>query len=126
MNCPDDNVVPAEISAGDMEEVPPCLVLADAVPSPNVQNEICIDKKETIIGSDPAQCTISIQAEGVSTQHACLVRHASGAVTISDLGSEAGTWVNYTPISGKGLVLNEGDLVQIGSLSFRYRISRLK
>lgn len=123
---PLENVVPAEISAGDSEEVPPCLVPADAFTSPNVQDEICIDKKETIIGSDPAQCTVSIEAEGVSAQHACLVRHESGAVTIADLGSDSGTWVNYAPISSKGLVLNEGDLVQIGGLSFRYKISRLK
>jgi pSer/pThr/pTyr-binding forkhead associated (FHA) protein len=47
-------------------------------------------------------------------------------VTIADLGSEAGTWVNYTPVSSRGLVLNNGDLVQIGSLTFRYQIGRIK
>ena len=79
-----------------------------------------------IIGSDQSQSTIAIRSEGVSTQHACLVRHESGAVTIADLGSESGTWVNYAPVSSKGLVLNDGDLVQIGSMAFRYRISRVK
>ncbi len=88
--------------------------------------KFALTQQGIIIGSDPSQSTISVQAEGVSTQHTCLVRNDSGAVTISDLGSEAGTWVNYAPVSSRGLVLNDGDLVQIGSLTFRYRISRIR
>jgi hypothetical protein len=109
-----------------INEIPPCLVWAGETTSPIKEGEICIDSKEIIIGSDPSQSTISVQAEGVSTQHTCLVRNDSGAVTISDLGSEAGTWVNYAPVSSRGLVLNDGDLVQIGSLTFCYRISRIR
>lgn len=112
--------------AASVDEIPPCLVWVGETPSPIKEGEICIDRNETIIGSDPSQSSFSVQAEGVSTQHACLVRHDSGAVTIADLGSETGTWVNYTPVSSRGLVLNDGDLVQIGSLVFRYRISRIK
>jgi hypothetical protein len=111
-------------SAGD--DVPPCLVWAGETPAPFKDGKICIDRKELIIGSDPNQSGFPIQAEGVSTQHACLVRHEGGAVIIADLGSEAGTWVNYTPVSSRGLVLNNGDLVQIGSLTFRYQIGRIK
>ena len=109
-----------------IDEIPPCLVWEGETPSPINGNEICIDQKEIIIGSDPSQSNIAIQAKGVSTQHTCLVRHESGAVTIADLGSESGTWVNYAPVSSKGLVLNDGDLIQIGSMTFRYRISRVK
>ncbi len=118
--------VPISSPASLIDEVPPCLVWAGESPSPINGNEICIDQKEVIIGSDPSQSTITIRADGVSTQHTCLVRHESGAVTIADLGSESGTWVNYAPVSSKGLVLNDGDLVQIGSMVFRYRISRAK
>jgi len=112
------------ILATAVDEIPPCLVWAGEMPSPIKEGEICIDSKEIIIGSDPSQSSFPVQAEGVSTQHACLVRHESGAVTIADLGSDAGTWVNYAPVSSRGLVLNDGDLVQIGSMVFRYRISR--
>ena len=118
--------LPISTTASSIDEIPPCLVWEGETPSPIKGNEICIDQKEMIIGSDPSQSTIAIQAEGVSTQHTCLVRHESGAVTIADLGSESGTWVNYAPVSSKGLVLNDGDLVQIGSMTFRYRISRVK
>lgn len=115
-----------KIEIPELEEVPPCLVWDGKTPSPLKENMICIDGKEIIIGADPAQCSFPIQAAGVSTQHACLVRHENGSVTIADLGSELGTWVNYAPVSSKGLVLNDGDLVQIGSITFRYRIGRLK
>ena len=123
---PDQGVVTDTIMTSPVEEEPPCLVWAGELPSPIKDGMICIDRKEIIIGSDPGQCSFPVQAEGVSTQHACLVRNESGAVTIADLGSEAGTWVNYAPVSSRGIVLNDGDLVQIGSLTFRYRIRRIK
>jgi len=118
--------LPLNTGSSANDEIPPCLVWASETPSPIKGNEICIDQKEVIIGSDSSQSTIAINAGGLSTQHTCLVRHESGAVTIADLGSESGTWVNYAPVSSKGLVLNDGDLVQIGNLTFRYRISRVK
>ncbi len=55
-------------------------------------------------------------------QHALLVRSERGSVTLADLGSDSGTWVNYAPVSGAGVLLHNGDLVQIGSLTFRYKI----
>jgi hypothetical protein len=30
--------------------------------------------------------------------------------------------VNFAPVSSKGTVLNNGDIVQIGKLNFRYQI----
>ncbi len=48
----------------------------------------------------------------------------SGAVIISDLGSVAGTWVNYTPISSTGVRLEDGDLVRIGKMSFRFQAAQ--
>jgi hypothetical protein len=126
LEAPDQAAAAENALTGAGDEVPPCLVWAGETPAPFKEGVIYIDRKELIIGSDPDQCGFPIQAEGVSTQHACLVRHEGGSVTIADLGSEAGTWVNYTPVSSRGLVLNNGDLVQIGSLTFRYQIGRFK
>ena len=50
------------------------------------------------------------------------MRLESGAVRLADLGSESGTWVNFAPVSSKGVILNNGDLVRIGELDFRYQI----
>jgi len=50
------------------------------------------------------------------------VRSERGSVAIAELGSDSGTWVNYAPVSGAGVLLHNSDLVQIGSLTFRYKI----
>ncbi len=123
---PDQAVAADIVLTSPVEEEPPCLVWAGEPPSSIQDGMICIDRKEIIIGSDPNQCSFPVQAEGVSTQHTCLVRNDNGAVTIADLGSEAGTWVNYAPVSSRGIVLNDGDLIQIGSLTFNYRIGQYK
>jgi hypothetical protein len=123
---PDREMNPENPLALGAEEMPPCLVWAGELPSPVKDGMICVDRVEIIIGSDPNQCSFPVQAKGVSPQHACLVRQESGAVSIADLGSEEGTWVNFAPISGRGMILNDGDLVQIGSLTFRYQIGRYK
>jgi hypothetical protein len=116
--------LPISTTISSIDEIPPCLVWAGETPSPIKGNEICIDRKEMIIGSDQSQSTIAIRSEGV--RPSMQVHRHGGPVTIADLGSESGTWVNYAPVSSKGLVLNDGDLVQIGSMAFRYRISRVK
>ena len=108
------------------EEIPPRLILEDGSILQNYGNEIVIDQKEIILGTDPTQCSHPLQVEGISTQHAVLIRSDSGSVSIADLGSEGGTWVNYAPVSGRGLVLNDSDLIQIGKLRFRYRIGNYK
>jgi pSer/pThr/pTyr-binding forkhead associated (FHA) protein len=65
---------------------------------------------------------IVISSHSVSPKHAVLIRSEGGSVRLADLGSESGTWVNFAPVSSKGAILNHGDLVQIGKLSFRYQI----
>jgi pSer/pThr/pTyr-binding forkhead associated (FHA) protein len=57
----------------------------------------------------------------VDPLHARVTRDAEGNVFISDMGSVAGTWVNYSPISSTGVRLEDGDLVRIGNLSFRFQ-----
>lgn len=107
--------------AGDSLQ-PPRLVWTGSGQPPSQQKIISIDRPQLVIGSDPEQADVVFNAEGVSTQHFCLVRRESGAVSIADLGSESGTWVNYTPVSSAGLVLNQGDLIQVGDLLYRYQI----
>lgn len=104
------------------EEIFPVLELAGNSPTATAEKIIKINDKLVIFGFDSEQCDIILAHESVSAQHACLVRQDSGAVRLSDLGSESGTWVNYAPVSGAGTILNDGDLVQIGKFSFRYRI----
>ena len=79
-----------------------------------------ISEDEQIIGSDPEQASIILAHPSVSPRHARVQKNPSGNVTIADLRSDSGTWINYTPISGAGIVLKNGDLLKIGEFSFRY------
>lgn len=67
---------------------------------------------------------IRLEDEGVSRLHAQMNRDSDGHVSISDLGSTNGTYVNGTKI--KDFDLNDGDRIQVGSvtiLKFSYQDS---
>lgn len=106
----------------NMDEIHPRLVWAGQAPSPLPGNSIEVVKERSVIGSDPDQSDFVISSDSVSPVHAVLIRSEGGSVRLADLRSESGTWVNFAPISSKGVILNHGDLVQIGKLSFRYQI----
>ena len=100
---------------------PPRLVWESGSPQPP-QKTFHIEKQQVIIGSDPEQSDFLLDSPAVSPQHACLAHSETGAVTIADLGSESGTWLNFAPVSAAGTVLNNGDLIRIGKTTFRYYI----
>lgn len=85
-----------------------------------IKGKLEISEGEQIIGSDPEQASIILAHPSVSPHHARVHKNPSGNVTIANLGSDSGTWVNYTPISIAGIILKNGDLVKIGDFSFRY------
>ena len=103
----------------------PRLIWAGKETAPSDLKEIILDKPEIVIGSDAQQAAIVIASPAISPQHASLKRSERGSVTIADLGSEAGTWVNYAPVSKAGILLHNGDLIQIGDLLFRYKIGSI-
>jgi len=109
-----------------LDEIPPRLVWESSNPAPIDGTTISLSQEQIIIGSDPQQSGFTIQEESVSPQHAVLVRSEGGAVRIADLGSDMGTWVNFAPVSSKGTILNNGDLVKIGKLTFRYKIGEYR
>lgn len=82
---------------------------------------IPIDEGEITIGRDPAQCTIALEDLSLESVHARL-RRENDTYRLMDEGSIAGTWVNYTPISKGGAVLEHGDLVHIGRVGFRFSL----
>ena len=72
-------------------------------------------------GKDPQRCTVVLDEASIDAVHACLKREAE-SYRIVDMGSTAGTWVNYTPVSGEGTLLEHGDLVHIGRMGFRFTL----
>ena len=106
-------------------DVAPRLIWAGNSPAPAGMREIILEKQETIIGSDSVQAGVVLPDPSVSPQHTLLLKNERGSVKIADLGSESGTWVNYGPVSSAGLLLHNGDLIRIGSLTFRYKIGKI-
>jgi len=69
---------------------------------------------EMLIGRAP-ECDIMLDDDGVSRKHARLICRPDGSVSILDLGSTNGTWVESQRIDLKSL--RDGDRIQIGSAS---------
>ena len=85
-----------------------------------IQGRFIVPDGETTIGSDPQSANLLLAHPSVSQTHSRLQKNPSGSVTIADLRSTSGTWVNYAPISTVGTVLKNGDLIKIGEFTFRY------
>ncbi len=81
-----------------------------------------LETEEALIGSDPAQAQIVLGDPSVSPVHARWWRDEQGHYFIADRDSIAGTWVNYAPVSPFGARLEEGDIVHIGRIGFRFHL----
>jgi serine phosphatase RsbU (regulator of sigma subunit) len=72
----------------------------------------------TIVGRHPG-CEIVLDEAAVSRQHVAIVRDAAGGVTIEDLRSRNGTFVNGQPLAAPRLLV-DGDEVSICGQRLRY------
>ncbi len=78
--------------------------------------------EELFIGS-ATENSIVLTEESVSPRHAHVSHLDDGTYLVADLGSEAGTWVNYAPVSPEGSQLRDGDLLHIGRVAFRFLLN---
>jgi predicted component of type VI protein secretion system len=78
--------------------------------------EIKIPSPECVIGRGD-DCHLRTQSDAVSRRH-CVIRTTDNEVTIRDLGSRNGTFVNGEPVSQEPAVLLNGDHLRIGPLEF--------
>lgn len=75
--------------------------------------------KELTFGSDPHQVAVILHDPSISPLHARLRRMEDG-YHLFDLGSVAGTWVNYEAVPEEGRLLRPGDLIHFGRLRYRF------
>jgi len=87
-----------------------------------VKANLSITTEIKIIGSDAENAAILLDHPSVSPQHARVRVTVNGSVGIADMRSSTGTWVNYAPVSSKGTILKNGDLVKIGAFTFHYHL----
>jgi len=79
------------------------------------RREIAITKEEFLIGRG-ADCDLRLRVSAVSRHH-CLLRLRGGEVTLADLGSANGTFVNGQRLRSQA-ALRHGDEIGIGNLQF--------
>jgi sigma-B regulation protein RsbU (phosphoserine phosphatase) len=86
------------------------------VNGPNTGERYPLTKERTVIGRHPS-CDVMIAESAVSRQHAAITiaGHGSAGITLEDLGSRNGTFVNGQSVSGPWL-LHVGDELSIGGL----------
>ena len=102
----------SRISSGDSAEKD---TLSTTPPVPITADEITL-------GSNPNLATMVLEDPSVEGLHARLMRQEDGTFRISDEGSVAGTWVNYSPVSHEGTKLIHGDMIHIGRIGFRFTL----
>ncbi len=84
--------------------------------------EIALTGEEVSIGSERKKVDIVLTHNTVSAVHARIFKDSEGNFRVADLGSNAGTWVNYAPVSAHGARLEHGDLVQFGRVSYIFEV----
>ncbi len=82
---------------------------------------VSLTSDEVIFGRDPTQANWVIENPSLENLHARMKREGT-TYRLTDAGSIAGTWVNYTPVPPQGTILENGDLVHIGRVSFRFTL----
>jgi hypothetical protein len=88
------------------------------------ETEFPMTSSELTFGSDPTAAMLTINDPAVESLHARVWRDETGHFWVADMGSVAGTWVNYAPVSTSGSQLEHGDLIQIAKKGFRFTLSR--
>jgi pSer/pThr/pTyr-binding forkhead associated (FHA) protein len=83
--------------------------------SPEQTREILMAQDQFLIGRGP-DCDLRLHGDTVSRHH-CIIRQEAEEVTLVDLGSSNGTYVNGTRVRSQ-TALNSGDLLTVGSFSF--------
>jgi len=82
-----------------------------------------VNENEIKIGRTLPSKGIQIQHSSVIKEHASIICLEDGKLQITDLGSTAGTWINYKQIqSGKPQFLKDGDIIHFGEAIFRLQV----
>lgn len=71
-------------------------------------------------GNDPRRVTLFIDHPGVEAVHCRVFPGEDGRYHLEDLGTQAGTWLNFEPVLPQGTVLTHGDILMIGENYYQY------
>jgi hypothetical protein len=84
---------------------------------------IQIHQPEIVLGADAGKNSIRIKHPSIISQHARITPLEGNQYQITDLGSAAGTWINYQQIPPSSPHrLQDGDIINIGETAFRFQL----
>jgi CBS domain-containing protein len=98
-----------------------CLLRLD--PASQEGQPIPLTGGDLTLGRDPSLAAVVLEDPSVAGMHARIIRQAGGDYLVRDQGSVAGTWVNYEPVPTQGRRLRHGDLIHLGRVAFRFRLT---
>jgi hypothetical protein len=84
--------------------------------------EFPIAAPNVILGRNPRLAAVVLADPSVSPSHSRILRATGGTARVIDLGSAAGTWVNYEEVPMEGVELRDGDRLNFGRAAFRVRL----
>jgi hypothetical protein len=79
---------------------------------------IALRSEDIRVGSDPARVDVCLSDPSLSPWHARFTRQADGTWWVFDMGSVAGTWVNWEEVPENGRAFKEGDILHLGRVAF--------
>lgn len=78
---------------------------------------------EITFGRDSTTVKIPFNNAALEKIHAKLKISRDEILTLYDQDTRAGTWVNYQPISSTGTILAHGDIIHIGNIGLRLKLT---
>jgi hypothetical protein len=85
------------------------------------------DEPPILLGDSPMrwgkardQVTIWIDDDALADLHCTVAQNDQGLFVLTDNHTELGTWVNFQPVPAQGVVLDAGDLIQVGDFIYRF------
>jgi hypothetical protein len=111
------------VAKGGSREVQAMLIPLNERYQPDRKKTVALDDKEWIIGASPTQARLVISQADLEDVHARLSSTQSGEFWLRDMKSIAGTWVNFFPISSKGIRLKHGDIIQFANAMYRFELN---
>ena len=82
---------------------------------------ILLDKGQIHFGSDRQKASIWIEDDTLEGLHCTISLREDGSYAITDHHSVLGTWLNFTAISTEPVLLQHGDVIQVGDVAYRYQ-----
>ncbi len=98
--------------------------LVEGRAAPRRADKIELSGLDISLGSDASRSSLVFKDPSVDPIHACIRHDGNGLFQLQDQGSVAGTWLNFAPLSQTWTDLQDGDLIHLGRVGFRFKMAR--